>query len=193
MEMEFKYRDNKEQSRIYDEEYAKGKYGNRKNRAVRHGLHYDWISARIEKTDDVLVTSCGRGELVRMFLENGFHSVGTEISDWVIENHLQDIECFKLHYSELGTLANNRYDVIVSNDVLEHLNNEEEAGDAIKEFARIAKKYVTFSVGVGTKPQFFHPLVKPAEWWRELIGKYLDIIDEDFFKDSQFFFCEVRR
>ena len=124
MEMEFKYRDNKEQSRIYDEEYAKGKYGNRKNRAVRHGLHYDWISARIEKTDDVLVTSCGRGELVRMFLENGFHSVGTEISDWVIENHLQDIECFKLHYSELGTLANNRYDVIVSNDVLEHLNNK---------------------------------------------------------------------
>lgn len=187
-----KYRTDEEQEALYDAEYRAGDYGNKENRRIRHEKHREFINKYADPKDHILVTGCGRGELVRMLVEDGYLTHGTEISEYVLANYLGDLDCFKLFYSELRTLYNDSYEVVVSNDVLEHLNNEFEAEDAIKHFARISTKYVLFSIGVGLKPQIFHPLVRPVGWWRSLVEKYLTIVGEDFFKNSQFFFCKVK-
>jgi SAM-dependent methyltransferase len=137
----------------------------------------NYIFKNIPKESSVLEVGCGRGYLLRWLLTLGYKAEGTEISQYLMNNDLVGLPVRKISCYELSQMRN--YDVVISNDVLEHLENEELVDNTVKEFGRIANKWILVSTG-GTRAATslcgsVHNVVKPKQWWIDLCNKYYGV------------------
>ena len=69
--------------------------------------------------------------------------------------------------------------MVICNDVIEHLETEQDVEQAVRDLARISRKHVLISTGgeraatsnvegVGN----VHLVIRPKEWWIELTARY---------------------
>lgn len=172
---------------------TKGVYGFAMHRA---GFFVKWIIANVKPGSTILEVGCGRGQLIRWLQAKGYEVEGTEVADWLMKpgGDLYGLPVKKMFFSELNQIPENHYDVVLSNDVIEHLQFDEEVIDGMMNLARISKGPVLISTG-GTrhgwqpviKPSNLHFVMHPKEWWKEVYERYC-IIDQEFESGSYFIF-----
>lgn len=152
----------------------------------------------------VIDLGCGRGTLLRWLRAKGYKTFGTEIADWLLSPYgdLYGLLVKNLSYEQLDQLQDNTYDIVISNDVIEHIDSEDLVISSLSHMARISKKYVLVSTGgwraahcpfpKETEVQNLHTIVKPPEWWREVYCSQCDLQEEYFLAGSYFFFGEKK-
>lgn len=176
---------------VYDEIYKAGRpfhpvrgrldpYGAQE---TRDWQFTDFIKRRLEPGATVLDASCGRGHLARALVKSGYTVTATEVSAWLIENELKDLEAELCAYSAIREhFAGRQFDAVCSNDVLEHLENADKAAEAISQLCEISRRFVLISVGlgrgavkypqaIGSRLKDLHTCTPGHKWWRRTIEK----------------------
>lgn len=183
---------------IYSHPTQKGLYGGTNWRAE---YFIKFIKENVPLKSKILDAGCGRGFLLRWLNIEGYIAQGTEIADWLLKpgGDLCGQPVVTSSYDQLGSIApQNYYEVVISNDVLEHLKNESEVKQAIKDLTQLTNKYILVSTG-GTQQAanpfskelgipYLHNIIKPKDWWLNLCKEYFDIIQEFKIRGSYFIF-----
>jgi hypothetical protein len=163
-------------------------YGSHDN---RDHLFIDYIQKKLPQGGKILDASCGDGHLAKSLMERGYEVEVSEVSPWIIDRLHQTFPVVHdLTYAQLSRLPSRHYDAVCSNDVLEHLVDEEAAIEAIHELTRISNNLVLISVGIGPGSrrylrqlgvkgiETFHLVRSTPEWWREKIAEVIEIDDQ---------------
>ena len=129
------------------------------------------------KPRTVLDAGCAMGFLVEALRDRGIDARGIDISEYAISQVRDDIKPYCRQGSVLDPLSD-RYDLIVSIEVLEHLVTE----DAIRAVANLcsATSDVLFSSTPIDYQEITHHNVQPPEWWTEVFAR------QTFFKDVDY-------
>ena len=193
-------------SQVYSYIYShaipgKGLYGAHQR---RDSVFMEYIRGLSANGASILDAGCGRGFLLRWLIADGYTAYGTEIADslFLPGGELYGMPAMRLFYSELYKLSDDTYDIVVSNDVLEHLPDEASVYSAMKQLSRIAKTHLLVSTG-GVRaarcpfPQELgisnlHTVVRPEEWWVNLYETYCDLRHTDHLAGSLFLFGRPR-
>jgi ubiquinone/menaquinone biosynthesis C-methylase UbiE len=136
-------------------------------------LCLDYIQSIDYKEFTLVDVSSGRGKLIEKILEIPDKKISVTTTD-VKKFHDLDVPFIKIDLSkDLKILKNYKFDVIVCNDVLEHLD-ESYIEDVIRTFSEVSNKGF-FSIA--NHPDSHHGVVlhtiqKDLAWWKELIEKY---------------------
>jgi len=145
---------------------------------------YKYISENVPTGSKVLDASCGRGHLMQLLVQGDYDATGTEASRWLIDNVLTPYTVYELRYSELSSLEE-KFDVVVSNDVLEHLLTEEEAVTAMEDLCALSRKWFCFAIAchpatrmIDDKQVPLHNLIRPIDWWLVHIKKLCHIEEQ---------------
>ena len=171
-------------------------YGAFDRRAINF---HEWIKPNVPEGSSILEAGCGRGFLLRWLIAEDYKAEGTEIADFLLNpgGDLYGMPVRKLYYNELGQIQDSSFDVVLSSDVIEHLQSEEDVVDGLKHLVRISRGPVLVSTGglrqahnpfpkvVKLYPGL-HLVVRPKEWWKELYEKYCNI-DKEFESVGSYF------
>lgn len=126
----------------------------------------------------VLDAGCAMGYLVEALRDRGVEAYGIDISEYALSQVRQDIQPYCFHGSitePLPPAMPQRYDLLVTIEVLEHLP-EEEGKKAIANLCRLSDTIVfTSSPNDFTEPT--HINVQQREYWGKLFAR------QDFFND----------
>jgi GT2 family glycosyltransferase len=173
-----------ESTELYDAYYYAHGCG-RPYQRDRHWLEFfDRIAERIVadfNPTTVLDAGCAMGFLVEALRKRGVEAYGIDISDYAIDQVHQDIK----PYCWVGSVTEpfpQRYDLIVSIEVLEHLEREPSEA-AVANFCQHADT-VLFSSSPDDFKETTHFNVQPAEYWAELFaraGLFRDVDYDAFF------------
>ncbi len=161
---------------------------------------FAFIAAQYNGGISIIDCSCGRGFLLSFLMQGGFQVEGTEASDWLIKHALKprNIPVQKLFYSELHKLPSASWDIVVSNDVLEHLFTEDEVDTALKELSRMARRWLLVSVGIDNAARslpgrfvLLHHVVRPPDWWVERVSRVAAVRKHYRYHNSYMIFAEI--
>ena len=125
----------------------------------------------------VLDAGCAWGFLVESLRKRGVQAFGIDISDYAIQNVAPDFKPFCWKGSIVQPFPQ-KYDLIVSIEVLEHMQTEE-AKKAVKNFCQFTDQ-VLFSSTPFDYKETTHFNVQPPEYWAELFAQ------QGFFRDVDF-------
>ena len=193
--------ENSKASKVYDYCYSHATprtvYGAFPRRDVQF---VNFILEHVAAPSRILDAGCGRGHLMRWLTGLGYDVFGTEIAECLFRpgGELFGMPVVRMYYSELGLIADDIYDVVCSNDVIEHVEDKDAAARAMKDLARIAKDYVLLSTG-GRKASRcpfpaelgisnLHSVIMPEEDWVELFSSFCTLIDQRDLAGSLFLF-----
>jgi len=117
-------------------------------------------AAMYHNPKSVLDVGCGTGKIVNLLRNEGIDAWGIDIAEEKGE--------FAPEYCVYGDAINipfedNRFDVVVSNDFMEHIA-EENIDKVYSEMKRVAKHVIA---RICIKPYRYHLTVKPISWWKE--------------------------
>ncbi len=131
--------------------------------------HYVELVTRFARLDSkILDLGCGNGISARVLNQTGFDVVGTDISPLFLEE-ARNWENPKLRYEVCDVLElpfdNDSFDVICSNELIEHLPDVE---TALTEMIRVVRKDGKI---VLSGPNLCSPLTPFLDWLRLLCGK----------------------
>lgn len=155
----------------------------------------------------VLDASCGRGHLARTLKNMGYDVEATEISRYLVNeelpNTIQGIPIHLLAYDEFDQLPEKSFDVVISNDVMEHLPNEKAVRIALRNLSNISKRYVIFSIGLKRAMRYpkalkfgygydLHLFVPTRKTWMELLNRYFTTTKYADLRNSIFFCGKVK-
>lgn len=177
-------------------------YGSHDNRD-RFFLNY--LESRIFRRAKVLDASCGRGHLLRSLIEYGYEAFGTEVADVLFESDLKKLPVKKLAYHELRELGKESFDVVISNDVLEHLQDVEAVREGISNLCYVSRRFVLISVGVKAASKYptaipkvgrvlksLHCVQRPPEWWKDMLSDFI-ALEQAFRAGSSWYGFGVKR
>jgi len=174
----------------------------------RHAIVRRAIMKRVPKTGWILDAGCGRGPLMRTLVDEGYPFVmGTEISSGAIKLADDDLNIVEAPYSSLIEFGRERFDAVVSCDVLEHLSSEVAVLKALDMLAEISREWMFITVANHVETKFtrgmdldawdgdLHTIHFDRGEWRDRIEQVLYIEDEseDSYGRTFFFFGKVRR
>jgi SAM-dependent methyltransferase len=125
----------------------------------------------------VLDAGCAIGVLVETLRDRGVDALGVDISSYAIGQVYEPIRPFCRQSSIAEELAD-RYDLIVSIEVLEHMPAAE-GEKAIANFCRHTDD-VLFSSTPGDYKELTHVNVQPTEYWAEQFARHGFFRDVDF-------------
>lgn len=131
--------------------------------------HYVELVTRFARSDSkILDLGCGNGISARVLNQTGFDVVGTDISPLFLEE-ARNWENPKLRYEVCDVLElpfdNDSFDVICSNELIEHLPDVE---TALTEMIRVVRKDGRI---VLSGPNLCSPLTPFFDWIRLMFGK----------------------
>lgn len=168
-----------------------GPYGSHDNRDRSH----IWMMEQMREEErgkdyseySVLDASCGRGHLLEALTEMGYKAEGTEVSDFLMENDLKGLPVKKATYDNIVEVCGeNSFDIVITNDVMEHLVDEDMVKRALKNLCKVSKKWLCLTIGIGENRfakkypaaldlnmRGLHMFRREREWWFRYLGKYL--------------------
>ncbi len=125
----------------------------------------------------ILEFGAGNGDLAHYLETTGHRVTAVEVSPEACKR----IRCSQVIQGDAFTLAElpGPFDCFVSVDVLEHLT-ENDIRVVLREAGRLASRAL---ISVSTRPsglvgprgENLHLTVRPAEWWKNLVGRYFDV------------------
>lgn len=152
----------------------------------RDPFFLDFITENIPPPAKILDASCGRGHLLRELIARGYQAEGTEIAPALLDTDLKGLPVKLKDYESLRNFGKGYFDVVISNDVLEHLVDEEAMKRALMSLCWISKKWILVSVGLGSALNFpkkyrkrlpvnnLHATSKPFKWWKGFLEEYIE-------------------
>ena len=186
----------KKSAEFFDEAYfEKAQDGHKSNYTRvggyrRHVANIDWpgiAEMLVEKYDllgrYVLDVGCGYGYLVRALRQAGANSYGVDISEFAIEQTVEGVGGLTWQSDiaeEVPTIPDRhplkKWDLIVSLDVLEHVETKTEAEELLESIAKQAyNQYHKVNTGEFGHQAFggdqSHGLAMPLAEWEELAGE----------------------
>ena len=165
-------------SKLFDAYYFAHGCGRPYQRDEEWLAFFDSIAEQIVKRiqpETVLDTGCAMGFLVEGLRKRGVEAYGIDVSEYAIQNVHKDIQSFCWAGSIADPLPQ-KYDLIVSIEVLEHLPTAE-AEKAIENFCQHSDDVLFSSTPFDFK-EATHFNVQPPEYWSEkfaLFGFYRDV------------------
>ena len=203
--------------RVYDAIYKagpdaihprKGRLSEYGSQTSRNDPHVRWITKNVPIGSRVLDASCGLGSLALTLKAFGYEVEGTEFSQWLVINKLQDIG-FPVHhlsYQDIDRLPEESFDLVVSNDVLEHLPSEMVVRAAVNSLLRLSRKYIAISVGLkkhlaaypeavgmGKEIGSLHLFCPGVRWWNRFFHKKIGVKATDKRGSDSFYIFGVKR
>ncbi|QDV52173.1 class I SAM-dependent methyltransferase [Gimesia fumaroli] len=174
-----------------------------------------FIRKHISCQHSLLDASCGRGALLRGLQEAGYQNVtGTEISDAIVAEltSKKDFPIFRFSYDDLEkwNSPEDRFDVVISCNVLDHLANTDMVSRGLKNLQRISKKWLLISIKDGGDDHTSDSLAqetsgdgglqmikKNYEDWKSLLNDEM-VVEKTFIDDKQkpsifFFFGKTHK
>jgi 2-polyprenyl-3-methyl-5-hydroxy-6-metoxy-1,4-benzoquinol methylase len=185
--------------KIYDQIYKAGQVKHRtKGFLGPYGSHSnrDWffidnIAANLPPGSSILDASCGRGHLARSLKERGYDVSVTEISQWLIDTDLRDLNASCLTYDQLSEMEDDLFDCVCSNDVLEHLPGEDAVLRGLEHLVRLSRRYLCVSIGIKKNAHKYptalrmerkiadlHLFVPGRKRWREILDRFIEAGEE---------------
>lgn len=170
----------------------------------RDAYFVEYIKNNVPRGSSVLDAGCGRGLLIRWLTAIGYSIRGTEIADWLVRpgGDLFGLPVDLVSYSNLNVYHDNTFDVVISNDVLEHLDCEDDVIRGMSDLARISKKWLLISTGGDRASASYatketgvanlHSIIRPMEWWQDLYQQHCDIDTIEHRAGSWFFFGRIK-
>jgi SAM-dependent methyltransferase len=128
-------------------------------RGSRDHFFISWIQKYYPKGSRILDASCGRGHLALSLHKLGYSVEATEVSPWLVENELSKLP-FPVHllrYDQLDQLPAKSFDCVCSNDVLEHMIDQQAACLGLRRLIRLSKTGLCICVGT-SRTQYKHSL-----------------------------------
>ena len=125
----------------------------------------------------VLDAGCAMGFLVEALRDRGVEAYGVDISDYAIGKVRSDIKPYCRQGSVTEPLTQ-RYDLIVSIEVLEHLPTED-AIVAVKNLCAATDDFLFSSTPLDYQ-EITHLNVQQPEWWAEVFARF------GFFRDVEY-------
>jgi 2-polyprenyl-3-methyl-5-hydroxy-6-metoxy-1,4-benzoquinol methylase len=125
----------------------------------------------------VLDAGCAMGFLVEALRDRGVEAFGVDISEYAISQVRADIKPYCRQGSITEPLAE-RYDLIVSIEVLEHLPTED-AIRAVGNLCEATDDFIFSSTPIDYQ-EITHLNVQPPEWWTELFARHSFFRDVDY-------------
>lgn len=188
-------------SNIYDELYQRTYYGEFDRSYPRFKLQFDWVCSHCAGSATVLDFSCGRGGLLKMFLDAGYDASGTEASEHVIGTMDESLRRHVSHAADrdMGSWPV-QYDVVIASDVVEHMESHYAAVDLLRNLARLSKRWLVVSVGINESHSAdylpgtgacLHPLSKDTNFWATFFREVADVKDSYVAWPSYYLFGEV--
>ncbi len=161
-----------------------------------HGGRNPWFLKKIAEIhllpgSSVLDASCGRGHLLKQLLDLGYRARGTEVvkSQFKEGASLADLPADLVTYDDLASFFPKRsFDLVISNDVLEHMIDEAAVIRAIENLCAISNEWIMISVGCKGAPKYpsalgivfdLHRVRRNPKWWTETMKKYVDDLKVD--------------
>ena len=127
--------------------------------------------AKYLEFETVLDAGAGNGMGVRLMRSLGKTAYGLELSKQVMQTSAEDL--VSRGWLQAGTLSdipfyNNTFDLIVSGDVLEHIEVGMESA-VVGELVRVAKRYMVFSISLKSHGnEGLHTYLRSREWWEKM-------------------------
>ena len=156
----------------YDSFYYKNYNGNSYGRTPGWIKFFDKISENIIKTlqpRTVLDVGCAYGLLVETLRNRGVDAFGIDISEYAIQQVRNDLKEY-CHVSSILQPLTNRYDLIVSIEVIEHID-EKNCDRVIKNLCLASDQIL-----LATTPDDFddptHFNVQPPLYWVQRFSQY---------------------
>lgn len=179
--------------------HTTSRYGYYPNDIARAQNVADFLLSRLSPVQSVLDCSAGRGVLLRMLQPHGVRCVATEADPWLCANDLKEFSPRCVRYDQLSTLQPEKYDAVVSIDVLEHLFSEDEVRAALRDLAALSMRWLCVSVGLTVsswqcehgETVKLHYVVQPAEWWDAEVLRVAVITHADTLHKSRMIFAET--
>jgi len=158
-----------------------GRYGEATSRNPRF---IDFIKKHIPVGSIIHDAGCGRGYILRELLELGYKASGSDCAASLFFQELRNLPAKKIDYADLRVLGEDRFDVVISNDVLEHLVDEAAVEVAISNLAFITREWLLVSVGTGRARNYpsthvlgvqdLHRVRRGGGWWAEKLSKHVE-------------------
>lgn|GEM_PF-2625070 len=168
----------------------------------RDDYFVDFVKNYVAKGSTILDASCGRGHLMKSLISCAYNNVvGTEIAECLLDKDLKGLDVTILPYSKIDSLGENKFDVVISNDVLEHLPDEESVNDALRRLSFISKKWLLISVGIRNARAYckkyklsipnLHSVRRRRSWWDDTISRRGIISNRSTKANSYYVACRV--
>jgi len=139
----------------------------------------------------VIDASCGRGHLLKNLIDLGYKAEGTEVSKYLMENDLKDLPVREATYDNIAEVCGeDSFDIVITNDVLEHLVDEAMVRRALRNLCKVSKKWLCLTIGIGEhcfaekypialglEMKGLHTFRREGEWWKRLLGEYLQEVN----------------
>lgn len=169
---------------MFDLQYGKTYFDWFEGGIADPGIHFgiaDAVHKAFPDVDRVLEVGCGRGYITQ-HLHNLYPSVvGLDISSYAVANPVSpDI---RLIYGDVCSnlpLDDGSFDLVLSWQLLEHVNSEYEARNAASEVSRVCDFIQVHSICMdeeSVKRDPSHHMIRPRSWWRKLFGDLGWVID----------------
>jgi len=112
----------------------------------------------------ILDVGCGRGFLVSHFIEMGFDVLGTETSPYLLSRDLKKLPVYPFKIGDLRHFDEDEFDLVLMVDLLDHLRDEEEVSEALKQADRIAQIGIMITLGGQSG---LRCIFSERDWWRD--------------------------
>ena len=118
----------------------------------------------------VLDVGCGMGYLVTRLNEEGIVAMGSDFSPDLRKNFWGDRECFVEGDARKLPFADKEFDLVVSTDFFEHID-EEDIDLVANEMKRVGDTVITFvadNIGgnLNKRQLQYHVTYKDMDWWK---------------------------
>ena len=122
--------------------------------------------------ETILDFACGRGQLLREMLAQGFEAEGTEVCEFVLRSDLAKLPVYPFTIQDFEEFGWKEFDAIFAVDVLDQLRGVEELDEFLGHVRRMAPRLFVATVDPG-----HHELAQIKEsigWWEEKLRVSLD-------------------
>ena len=159
---------------MFEEEYFKG----RKQLETKHEYEVrEWIKHfGLVQNNKVFVHGAGFGQRLHWFMELGMNAWGMDVSKYAIEHAYGQARGRITDWVPCNEISKDWYDLVVSVDVLEHIENYMLTNELIKLSALSNKAVygITYIDNKNFPKDKTHITGKSKEEWRKLLLKYYD-------------------
>jgi 2-polyprenyl-3-methyl-5-hydroxy-6-metoxy-1,4-benzoquinol methylase len=149
-----------------------------------HHIQYDYVIDYLktqftsDSTFNIVDIGSGRGQLISLIKEsfNNAKITSVDLEKFHFKEVNNFIKCDLSNSNDRAKLLENKYDILVSTDVLEHLDISF-IDDVIQMFSKMSHKSI---LAVANHSDIIngvelHTIQKEKFWWNNLIGKYFNI------------------
>ena len=162
--------ENMDYGKYYDKDYfhgaTKSNYSDYAENDTHRGRAYD-IKRKFPDAITILDVGCAYGYVVKYLREMGYEAFGCDVSEYAISQSVCP------EYCKVGSVTDlpykQKFDLVISTDVLEHLHNDDVA-KAVSELKRVGTMQDHAVSTWNGKTDEEHQAIHEIQWWEERLA-----------------------